>query len=140
MSKTNIGHAPLMTELFTESDGDAFTRHWMRAWNAHDVDAITEHYRDDVEYESPFVAALGGGDGRLHGADALRGYVAAALERYPDLYFDVRSATVATGASSIAMAYRSVNDLLAIETLVLDGDRKVARALCHYRNTHRREP
>ena len=121
-----------MTDILTEAAADEFVASWLAAWNAHDTDAIAAHYADDVEYHSPFVAQVGDGPGHLQGLDAVRTYVASGLERFPDLHFDPPS-LVGVGVRSLSMVYRSVNDLLAVETLVLDGDGKVTLALCHYR-------
>jgi hypothetical protein len=117
----------------TEQQADDFVRDWMAAWNAHDADAIAAHYADTVEYHSPFVAQLAGAP-FLSGRDAVRGYIAAALERYPELHFDPPIA-VAVGAGSLSIVYRSVNDLLAVETLVFNEHGRVVRAHCHYRAT-----
>lgn len=121
--------APLTDEVAAE-----LARTWRAAWNAHDVDAITAHYAEDVVYQSPFLSSLADGAGELVGRAAVRDYVAAALERFPDLHFD-EPHHVAAGARSFSMVYRSVNDLLAVETLVLDDDHLVRLALCHYCTT-----
>jgi hypothetical protein len=121
-----------MTDVLTEGAADAFVASWLAAWNAHDADEIAAHYADDVEYHSPFVAQLADGPGYLDGLAAVRSYIAAALERYPDLHFDPPT-LVGVGAHSLSMVYRSVNDLTAVETLVLGPDGKVSLALCHYR-------
>ena len=94
----------------------------MDAWNAHDLDRILEHYADDVEYYSPFIAQMAepggpGADGRLTGKAAVAGYFAAALERNPDLHFEPPT-HVAVGAGSICFVYRSIKNLTAVETLV----------------------
>jgi hypothetical protein len=114
----------------SNSEAEDFAHAWMQAWNAHDADAIAAHYHPYVEYFSPFVARLSA-NGRLRGRAAVRDYCTAALERYPDLHFGPE-VCVANGANSISMIYRSVEDLLAVETLVLDEHRLVTRALCHY--------
>jgi ketosteroid isomerase-like protein len=121
-----------MTRPTNEPEADEWARAWIDAWNSHDLDRIVAHYRDDIEYESPFVARISPGNSRLSGGDAVRDYVAGALERFPDLHFG-EPQLVALGADSVAIVYRSVNDLVAVETLVLDGDGLVVRALCHYR-------
>jgi hypothetical protein len=121
-----------MTDVLTEAAADAFVASWLAAWNAHDVDAVTAHYADDVEYHSPFVAQLADGPDHLEGLDAVRSYVAAALQRFPELHFDPPT-LVGVGAHSLSMVYRSVNDLTAVETLVLGSDGKVTQAICHYR-------
>ena len=125
--------------VLSESEADAFVTEWVAAWNSHDVERIVGHYADDVEYWSPFVAALAepggpGADGRLAGKEQVRAYFAAALGRYPDLHFDP-PVQVAAGAGSVSFVYRSVNNLTALETLVFaPGTRLVARAHCHYRH------
>jgi hypothetical protein len=121
------------SEPLSEVEAELFARSWVDAWNSHDPSRIAAHYREDVEYHSPFVARLTGG-GALHGRTAVEGYAAAALARYPDLHFGPEI-TVARGAGSIALVYRSVDDLLAVETLVLDDAGLVTRAHCHYRST-----
>jgi hypothetical protein len=118
-----------MRQQLSRADAEAFARSWAEAWNAHDPSRIAAHYSPAVEYHSPFVARLTGGEA-LHGRTAVEEYAAAALARYPDLHFGPEI-TVATGAGSIALVYRSVDDLLAVETLVLDDAGLVARAHCH---------
>jgi hypothetical protein len=54
--------------------------------DAHDPSRIAAHYSPAVEYHSPFVARLTGGEA-LHGRTAVEEYVTAALARYPDLHF-----------------------------------------------------
>ena len=82
------------------AEADAFVARWVADWNAHDADAIAGHYEEGVGYHSPFVAALTG-QPHLVGRDAVRSYVAAALERYPALHFDPPE-LVAVGAGSLA--------------------------------------
>lgn len=119
-----------MHDPLSEVDAEVFARSWADAWNSHYVSRIAAHYSQDVEYHSPFVVRLTGGDA-LHGRTAVEEYAAAALARYPDLHFGPEI-TVASGAGSIALVYRSVDDLLAVETLVFDEAGLVARAHCHY--------
>ena len=76
--------APTIT-ILSEPEADAFVAEWMEAWNSHDLDRILEHYADDVEYHSPFIAQVAepggpGADGRLVGKEPVRAYFAAALE------------------------------------------------------------
>ena len=120
---------PTITTM-TQEQADAYVRDWMDAWNSHDVDRIAAHYRDDVEYHSPFVARLTP-DGCISGREDLRAYVANGLHRYPDLNFGSAIA-VGVGAGSISMLYNSVENLVAMETLVFDENGLVARAYCHY--------
>jgi hypothetical protein len=127
------------TTILSESEADAFVADWMEAWNSHDLDRILEHYADDVDYASPFIAQLAepggpGADGRLDGKPAVRAYFAAALEKNPDLHFEP-PVHIAVGAGSVSFVYRSIRNLTAVETLVFaPGSRLVGRAHCHYRS------
>ena len=124
--------------ILSETEADAFVAEWMEAWNSHDLDRILEHYADDVEYYSPFIAQMAepggaGADGRIVGQEPVRAYFAAALARNPDLHFEP-PATVAVGSGSVVFVYTSIRNLTAVETLVFaPGSRVVARAHCHYR-------
>jgi hypothetical protein len=116
----------------TEPEADEYAREWIAAWNSHDVDRVAEHYGDTVEYDSPFVARLTPGRSRLSGIDAVRDYIAQAFERFPELRF-TGPYLVALGARSVVIVYRSVEDLIAAETLVFDEAGRVTRVHCHYR-------
>jgi ketosteroid isomerase-like protein len=108
-----------------------FAEQWYAAWNAHDLEAVLEHYTDDVEMTSPLAAALAGrGDGRITGKAALGEAFAAALERYPDLHFEPIGLYV--GVDSIVLHYTSVGGLVAAETVFLDGSDRVTRYFAHY--------
>jgi len=130
--------APTIT-ILSEPEADAFVAEWMEAWNSHDLDRILEHYADDVEYHSPFIAQVAepggpGADGRLVGKEPVRAYFAAALARNADLHFDP-PVHVAVGSGSVSFVYTSIKNLTAVETLVFaPGSRVVARAHCHYRS------
>lgn len=109
---------------------DQFTREWIAAWNAHDLDWIVSHYRDDVRFVSPFAARAGALDGVLRGLPALRDYFERALALYTDLYFEPIAAL--RGVNSVALHYRSVEGREAIEVMELDARRQVHRAAAHY--------
>ena len=120
----------VISNVMAQDEADAFAQSWLAAWNSHDPDRVAAHYHDDVQYYSPFVARIADA-GMLRGRRAFRDYAAAALERYPDLYFGPEI-VVATGAGSVTLVYRSVERLLAVETLLVDDVGLVTRALCHY--------
>jgi ketosteroid isomerase-like protein len=110
---------------------ERFAERWYAAWNAHDLDAILEHYADDVEMASPLVAALAGREnGRIAGKEALRAYFAAGLERYPELRFEPIDLFV--GVDSLVLQYRSVGGRLSAEVVFLDGEDRIVRYCAHY--------
>jgi hypothetical protein len=114
----------------TEAAAREFADRWIAAWNAHDLDGILEHYAEDVEFVSPFAANFtADASGVIRGKAALRAYFVRALGAYPDLQFELDY--VGAGVSSVAIAYRSVNDQRAIEVMELESAR-VVRVLAHY--------
>lgn len=109
---------------------ERFADQWYAASNAHDLDAILDHYTDDVETTSPLVATISGRkDGRLAGKEALREYFAAGLERFPDLHFEPVGLFV--GLDSLVLHYRSA-DRLSAEVIFLNEHDKIVRYSAHY--------
>jgi len=115
----------------TPEDAERLAREWIEAWNAHDLERILSHYADDVEFTSPFVAAIMGDPaGLVRGKAALREYFARGLPRYPELHF--RLERVLAGISSVTLCYESVNNLRAAEVMEVGDDGRVVRVQCHY--------
>src|SRR5437764_1976401 len=120
-----------ITSLEFSSDRAAvFDREWIEAWNAHDLDRILSHYRDDVRFVSPFAAGAGARRGEIRGLSALRGYFEVGLASFPELHFEPIAAL--GGIGSIALHYRSVEEREAIEVMELDARGQVRRAAAHY--------
>lgn len=110
---------------------DDFARAWYGAWNAHDLQRIVGHYRHDIVFVSSFVGAVDDSTGdELRGISALIQYFDRALKLYPQLKFEPIS--VFDGPQSVVLHYRSIDGLLAAETMELDRDGLVTRALAHY--------
>ena len=107
-------------------DATAFSDHWVRDWNAHDVEALLAHFTDDVRFTSPIAARLlPDTGGQVHGKSALRHYWNTALAQFPDLHFTVEA--VYSGVDIIVITYRNqlgglVNEVLQFrDGLVCEG-------------------
>jgi hypothetical protein len=117
--------------MLTRDRALKFAQEWIEAWNAHDLEGVLSHYTDDFEMSSPFIAAFTGEpSGTLKGKTQVGAYWKKALERIPDLRFELLE--VFTCVSSITIHYRAVLGKLATEVFFLDQDGKVYRALAHY--------
>jgi ketosteroid isomerase-like protein len=102
-------------------DPNAYAEDWVRAWNAHDIEAVLRHFRDDVVFTSPVAArVLPETEGVVRGKPALREYWATALKMLPDLRFDIIG--VYRGESVLVINYRNERGGLVNEVLVFDGD------------------
>ncbi len=98
-----------------------FTRGWLAAWNAHDVEAVLQHFTEDVVFSSPVATrVMSGSNGVIVGKDALRGYWTHALGLVPDLKFELVG--VYTGVGSIVINYRNQRGGLVNEVLLFDDD------------------
>jgi hypothetical protein len=112
-------------------DVKTFAREWVEAWNSHDLDRILSHYADDFQMNSPFIVQLmNEPSGTITGKENVRAYWAKALERIPDLHFDLIEGL--TGVDSITIYYQAVLGKRAAEVLFFDENCKVKRAVAHY--------
>jgi len=117
--------------MLTANQARKFAQEWIEAWNGRDLESVLSHYTDDFEMSSPFIAAFGGEpSGTLKGKAAVRAYWENAIQRIPDIQFELLE--VLTCTNSIAIYYRAVLGKLATEVLFLDEDGKAYKALAHY--------
>ncbi|HHO67969.1 MAG TPA: nuclear transport factor 2 family protein [Gammaproteobacteria bacterium] len=112
-------------------DPRSFAAEWIAAWNSHDLERILGHYSDDIEITTPMIRmALGTDCDSLRGKPAVRGYWQAALDKLPNLHFELLD--VAGGVDSVTVYYRSVMDKRAMEVMFFDADGRIARVVAHY--------
>lgn len=88
------------------ADAKNFAHEWEAAWNRHDLEAVLQHFHDDVVFTSPVARQIGfSQDGIVRGKDALRRYWALGLAKTPDLRFQVTS--VYTSVHTLAILFRN---------------------------------
>jgi ketosteroid isomerase-like protein len=115
----------------TREEAVEFADGWAAAWNAHDLDRILTHYSDDFEMTSPFIVKMMGEPfGTLKGKEQVGAYWRRALDRNPDLHFELLDVFV--GVSSLVIHYKSVLGLRCCELFFFDGQGKVCKATAHY--------
>ena len=68
--------------------------------------------------------------GTLKGKEQVRKYWEAALEKFPDLHFELHE--VAESVGSVALYYTSVLDKEAIEVMFFNQEGKVYKVIAHY--------
>lgn len=108
-----------------------FARDWVEAWNTRDLPRVLAHYTDDFEMSSPFIAQFTGtGTGTLVGKERVAAYWRAALERLPNLRFDLTS--VLAGASSVVIYYQTSFGRQAAEVFFFNERGLIERAAAHY--------
>jgi ketosteroid isomerase-like protein len=108
-----------------------FAKDWVDSWNAHDLDRVLSHYTDDFEMSSPFIAAFSSeSSGTLKGKAQIGAYWHTALQRIPDLHFELIQVFVCV--NSITLYYKAVLGKFATEVFFFNPDGKVFKALAHY--------
>jgi hypothetical protein len=108
-----------------------FAEQWYAAWNAHDLDAILDHYTDDVELVSPLASELAASaDGRVVGKDALRAYFASGLARFPTM--SIQPIDLLVGVESLVLRYIGPTGVETAEVVFLNVEGKVSRYFAHY--------
>ena len=74
------------------ADPHDFARRWIAAWNARDLEAVLELFSEDAVFTSPLAARLmPESGGVVRGKPALRDYWRLALDRAPELHFELSS-------------------------------------------------
>jgi ketosteroid isomerase-like protein len=112
-------------------DAQLFAKKWITAWNSHDLDEILSHYSEDIEITTPMIKLAAGIDsGTLKGKENVRNYWEKALQRIPDLHFELYDVT--TGVNSIGLYYKSVMNKKAVEIMFFDEHEKVNRMFALY--------
>jgi hypothetical protein len=106
-------------------DPEPFVQQWLSAFNAHDIEAVLEHFADDVVFTSPVAArVVPDSGGVIRGKEALRAYWTTALERIPDLQFELLG--IYTGIDTLVINYRNQIGGLVNEVLTFADGRVVA--------------
>jgi ketosteroid isomerase-like protein len=117
--------------MLTDNEAREFALEWVRAWNAHDLDAILSHYAPEIVLTSPVaVEILKDPSGTVTGKEALRSYFRRGLEVYPNLTFKLLDAL--RGHSSVVLYYINQKGTKTAEYMELDANRKVVRVVANY--------
>ena len=131
---TNPGFSPQLqtASMLTKQFAQHFAADWIDSWNAHDMQRILSHYTDDFEMSSPIIAqVVGEHSGILKGKEVIGAYWSKALEKFPDLKFELEG--VYTGATSIVLTYTNVTrGVKAAELFYFNEQGKVYRAAGKY--------
>lgn len=108
-----------------------FANTWIASWNAHNMEDILSHYSDDIEITTPMIKlAAGIESGSLKGKDQVAAYWTKALQKIPDLHFELID--VMEGINSVALYYKSVMNKKAVEVMFFNDEGKVNRMYALY--------
>lgn len=107
-----------------------FAAQWINSWNSHDLEDILSHYADDIEITTPMIKTFTSGEDTLKGKEAVKRYWEKALEKVPDLHFELYEVTY--GINSIALYYQSIMNKKAMEVMFFNEEGKVNKMFAFY--------
>src|SRR4051794_10784580 len=111
-------------ETITRDWAWKFAKDWVESWNAHDLGRVLVHYTDDFEMSSPYIIKfVNEPSGTLKGKLQIRDYWLKALERIPNLKFEL--VEVFFSANSIAIYYEAALSKRAVEVVFFNSEGKV---------------
>jgi ketosteroid isomerase-like protein len=116
--------------VLTQSLALEHAESWCHAWNLLDLDAVMDHYTDDVMFSSPTVVKRWGiATGWLQGKAKLRENFSIGM-RAKDLRFEL--VDVLTGVNTMCVIYRRETGLLVSDLVELDSQMKGRRVVACY--------
>lgn len=117
--------------MITTEHAKQFAEEWIHSWNSHSIDAIMQHYAENIEFHSPFIPLLKFNDtGMICDKQQLKDYFAVGLRSYPDLRFTLHN--VFAGINTVVIYYTSVNGRMAAEVFELNANGKAVKVYCNY--------
>jgi len=113
------------------ADLAALGRQWISAWNSHDLERILAMYAEDSEMTSDKIQALGlEASGTLRGKDRIRAYWGLALQRLPNLHFELIDIYVSP--DSLIVFYQNERGARICEYLRLDDADKIRQGSANH--------
>jgi hypothetical protein len=110
---------------------EATTRAWLRAWNAHDLEAVLALYADPLEFVSPLVVErLGRPDGTIRSKADLREYFDRSLGPDSNLHFEHRGLFI--GVASWTTLFANHRGQLVAEVAFPDAQGLIGRTYVHH--------
>ncbi len=109
----------------------AIGQEWIAAWNSHDLERVLALYDDVVEMTSAVVIALGiNPEGRVVGKPQLRAYWSRALEKLPNLKFELFD--LFTSPNSMVVRYRNERGAIMCEYLRFNEAGKIVQGSANH--------
>ena len=120
-----------MSKPHAAADLPTLGREWIAAWNSHDLERVLALYAEDSEMTSDKIPALGfDASGTLRGKDNIRAYWSTALQRLPNLHFDLIDTYVSP--DSIVVFYQNERGAKICEYLRLDAQGKIRQGSANH--------
>ena len=107
---------------------ERFAAAWYAAWNSHDLDAILQHYAEDIIFHSPRIRIVTGENiDSVTSKTHLRRYWSQSLAGAPDLRFVGHRLLI--GSNSLTLTYTNHRKKVAAETFVFNDQGLVIESI-----------
>ena len=117
--------------MLTSEQAETFAEEWIDSWNSHDLNLILSHYSDNFEMTSPVICQVANEpSGTLKGKVNVGAYWKKALEKMPNLYFELVSVLVSI--NSLTLYYKGASGGMVAEVLFFGNDGKIIKGIAHY--------
>lgn len=118
--------------MITEEFAKHFAAEWVLSWNSRNMDQILSHYSEDFSIESPkALKLLPESKGIIRGKPAVRAYWTIAIEKTPDLEFEIID--VLTGLNALTIYYlNKATQRKSTESMFFNEEGKVNKAFVHH--------
>jgi hypothetical protein len=113
-----------------QAEALAFAQQWAAEWSRRDVDAILDHFANEVQFTSPLAHQLVG-TATVIGKPALAAYWQQALTQIPTLKFTIDWVVFDAQTQRLAILYISQTEartIRAAEIMQFDANEKIIRA------------
>lgn len=117
----------------TKEATELFANNWIDSWSSHDINAIVEHYTEEIEFHSPLILLLKFNElGIITNKNKLEKYFKIGLIAYPDLTFKLHNVFFCD--NTLVLYYTSVNGHSSAEVFHLNENSKALKVFCNYSN------
>ena len=121
--------------MITKEFAEDFAAEWIAAWNSHDMNRIMAHYADNFTIDSPTaLAVVPESGGFIAGKEHIRSYWLTALNKAPDLAFELLGLFIGMRGVSLHFINTSINKTV-VEVMNFNEDLKVAQVLVYHNNS-----
>ena len=121
----------MQSQHATAAELAALGREWISAWNSHDLQRILALYAEDAEMTSDRIQALGlEASGTLRGKERIRAYWGLALQRLPNLHFELIDIFVSP--DSIVVFYQNERGAKICEYLRLNDEGRIRQGSANH--------
>ena len=120
-----------MNLISNQQQIDQFARHWIEAWNKHDLEEIISHYADNLTFISPLIVErFDRPNGTIKSREELKTYFKMGLDSNPNLHFEL--VQILYSVKGFTLYYNNARGGKTAEYFELNTDGKVILVINSY--------